>query len=314
MDLTVVIPTRNNQTTLEKLITSIKPLSTKVVFVDFGSTDQTIAICEKHGKVYRNPDATDRSDTLNHILPILDTEWIFFIQPWEVLTQGHDLIKRATKMAYNLPVISETILTKDVRLWRKVAAGQFVNPVYEYVGIESSDEMNAVIYSIGNRDYGYCLDLVEKWKDRNPTAPEPYYYQACTLLVQQKYEEFLKASEHYMFMDNRVSMSTVMNRYYYALVSLQRTLKVKPTLQNLNMCLCAKPLMAEFWCLLGDTYYHRLRKFDLAKDFYRNAILLGSRRLQSDKWPMDISKYQEYPERMIESCNKIIESKSLFVR
>jgi len=314
MNLTVIVPTRNNQATIEKLISSVKPISTNVVFVDFGSTDLTTNICEKHGKILRHPKADDRSAALNQTLSTIETEWVFFIQPWEVLMQGHDQIRRAYKMAYNIPVISETILSKDVRLWRKVAEGKFANPVYEYMDIECSDEVNAVIYSVGNRDYSYCLEMVEKWKGRNPTAPEPYYYQACTLLVQQKYEEFLKASEHYMFMDNRVSMSTVMNRYYYALVSLQRSTKIKPTLQNLNMCLCAKPLMAEFWCLLGDVYYHRLRKFDFAKDFYKNAMFLGNRRLQNDKWPMDISKYKEYPERMIESCDKIIETKSLYVR
>ncbi len=107
-------------------------------------------------------------------------------------------------------------------------------------------------------------------------------------------------------------MPSIMNRYYYALICLQKTTKVKPTLQNLSVCLSVKPLMAEFWCLLGDVYYHRLRKFDFAKEFYENAILLGSRRLKLDKWPMDVSKYKDYPEKMINSCNKIIEAKSFY--
>ena len=58
--------------------------------------------------------------------------------------------------------------------------------------------------------------------------------------------------------------------------------------------------------------YHLLKKFHQAKDFYENALILGKRRLATDKWPMDISKYGAYPKKMIESCDKIIESHSTY--
>ncbi len=96
----------------------------------------------------------------------------------------------------------------------------------------------------------------------------------------------------------RDGMSATMTRYYYAMVKLTQKAH-KPALQNLNLCLCAKPLMAEFWCLMGDVYFYLLGKPDSAKEFYENAIVLGARRLQSDRWPMDFSKYRKYPERML---------------
>ena len=89
--------------------------------------------------------------------------------------------------------------------------------------------------------------------------------------------------------------------------------RVKPALQNLNLCLCAKPLMAEFWCLTGDVYYHLLHDFKKAKQFYHNAIVLGHHRLKSDKWPMDITKYNTYPSKMIESCDELLKSTKLYV-
>jgi len=105
-----------------------------------------------------------------------------------------------------------------------------------------------------------------------------------------------------------------MIRYYLALAYLIHHRKVKPALQNINLCLCAHPLMAEFWCLIGDVYYHLLKRFDYAKDFYENAIILGARRLKKDKWPMDISKYESYPKKMIESCDQITSNFSHFVK
>jgi len=63
-------------------------------------------------------------------------------------------------------------------------------------------------------------------------------------------------------------------------------------------------MMAEFWCLLADVYY-AIKDYDRARIFYENGLILGSRRLKDDGWPMEISKYKEYPLNMIEGCNQI---------
>ena len=62
--------------------------------------------------------------------------------------------------------------------------------------------------------------------------------------------------------------------------------------------------MAEFWCLLGDAYYKN-RNYIKAMSFYENAIFLGSRRKTDDEWPLEISKYSEHPNKMIESCRNL---------
>lgn len=310
MDLNIYVPTRNNRATVEQCLASVAPLGGRACVVDFGSTDGTVEACERSGAtVVRHADAPDRSAVLNQVLRRNKSGWNLLIYPWEVLVQGHDRLRQASRRSYYVSVFQESLLFKDVRLWQ---SGEFVNPIYEYVKTEAGDELPVYLYSAGRSDYDYCLEMVQQWKAMKPTSPDPYYYQACTLLAQKKNLEFLKVAEHYIFLDNRSETSNVMNRYYYAVVHLQQFQKVKPVLQNVNLCLCVKPLMAEFWCLIGDVYYHRLKKFDLAREFYENAMLLGSRRLKSDKWPMDLSKYQAYPQRMIESCNAIIQARSFY--
>ena len=69
-----------------------------------------------------------------------------------------------------------------------------------------------------------------------------------------------------------------------------------------------KPIMAEYWCVLGDVYYHLAGDYDRAKRFYRNAIILGQKRKEDDMWPVELSKYNTYPEKMIKSCEELLKS------
>jgi tetratricopeptide (TPR) repeat protein len=273
---------------------------------DLGSTDKTISICQDLGcQVTRFPFGNDYSEVRNGLIDRTKSDWILSLNPWEALIQGHQAMAKVDKPSYYLPVINGTILSKEVRLWNRKSDYKFIQPVYEYLNSSNSDEIGAVLYSSGGANYEDNLAIVKKWGASQPTAHEPCYYEALTLMALGRYDEFVPVSERYMFMNCNHSISTVMNRYYYAMVQLFRK-RSKPALQNLNICISSRPLMAEFWCLLGDVYYHILDRYEHAKEFYENAILLGGRRLSSDKWPMDISKYDEYPSMMIESCKKMI--------
>jgi hypothetical protein len=104
-----------------------------------------------------------------------------------------------------------------------------------------------------------------------------------------------------------------MLKYYLSMVYLKYK-NYRTSLFHLLACIAVRPLMAEFWCLLGDIFYKQ-DKFIESKMFYDNAVILGSRRILSDEWPMEINKYKEYPEKMAESCNKMIyESRYYFTK
>lgn len=289
------------------------PLKAKILVADLGSEDNTVSICQKAGcQVVRLPFLNNRAEARNRLIPLATSEWLLSLQPWEALTQGHQAIQRASKRCYRLPVIQGTIVSKDVRLWKRECNFQFANPFYEFLNASGEADLGAIIYSTGVSDYNEALAVIENWKQTCPLAVEPFYYQALTLLALRRYDDFLRISEHYMFLDPKPSISTIMNRYYYAMVQVQKG-HVRPALQNLNLCVCARPLMAELWCLTGDIHYHLLNNFRNAKEFYENAIILGERRLQSDHWPMDVSKYEEYPQMMIDSCNKLLATKAHYL-
>lgn len=93
-------------------------------------------------------------------------------------------------------------------------------------------------------------------------------------------------------------ISATMLRYYIALIKFGIFEDYQSALKQIIMCIEHNPLMAEFWCLLGDMYFKN-KHYMKSKAFYDNAVILGNRRLQLDDWPMHISKYKSYPEKQI---------------
>lgn len=309
--LTAHILTKNNSQTIRKCLESIIPLQITILIGDLGSTDGTTAICEDYGLNVSNFQGMDRSYARNLLQKDSETTWNMWIEPWEFFFSGHLQPRFLKGEACYASVLRHHLLTKEIRFWTQ---GQFINPIYERLDLDTNQESDVVFCATGDRNLQEDLQAVERWKVAEPLATQPYYYQACLNFALGHYDEFYRLAEHYLFLEPKASITTTMTRYYYALANIIHRRKVKPALQNLNLCLCHRPLMAEFWCLMGDAYYHLLKKPNFAKEFYENAITLGSRRLKSDKWPMDISKYNKYPKMMIDSCEKILASSEHYGR
>jgi len=304
--LTVHMLTKNNAKTIQKALESVQ-WADKIMIADLGSTDETVQIAEQFAEVY-NMDCF-RNEARNKLIEMSSGPTLL-LEPWEAVAQGRHTLNDISCQTY-ATILQNKTLTKDIRAW--TGNPKFINPVYEMIdgdGVES----DILIYSTGRTDQLDLLNAIKEWKLQSPTAIAPYYYEACTLLSLGRWKEFLAVSEHYMFLDKTKSISAVMNHYYFSMVQLMHMKKVVPSLQNLSICLAAKPLMAEFWCLAGDVHYHLTKKFNTAMELYENAILLGSKRLKSDPWPMDLTKYKSYPKKMIESCEKLMDSKSLYLK
>lgn len=294
--------TKNNSKTIQKTLESIS-FADEILVADLGSSDNTVSICESRGAIVEKFDRP-RNEARNALIAQGSEGWNFMIEPWEVITHGHKAIEKCSGAIAYGTILQNKSISKELRFWEG-KGWAFHNPVFERLNGATEREVPTVFYSLGSPDYDEALNIIREWKGHKPTSIRPWYYHACVLLAQGKWKEFIPVSEHYMALDRSISMSTIMNRYYYAMASLVYFKEVRPALQNLTLCLSERPLMAEFWCLMGDVFYHLSKDFKRAQEFYENAIKLGSKRLKTDKWPMDITKYKSYPEKMIESCKKI---------
>lgn len=312
MDLTTQIIIRNNKFSILNTLESIVPLNSKVLVANIGSNDGTVDLCREMGcQVFNFELGTGHDYIRNFMCQKSNTDWQLYLHPWESLIQGHQNIISEKYDCTKITIIQNSFVSQETRVWKKSKGFQFRNPIYEILDTEGVGS-DSCVSSLGDNDYKYNLERVKEWKDRQPANKEPYYYYAASLLALGMYDDFLNAAEHYMFLEPKPTKNNILNRYYYALVQVFHKRQVKPALQNLNICISIMPLMAEFWCLIGDIYYHLYNKFSTSKEFYENALLLGNRRLVDDGWPMDVSKYDEYPNKMILSCNEIISKNAIY--
>lgn len=308
--LTIHMIIKNNEETIEHTLESLLPLNGNILVGDLGCKDETVNKCRQYGAtIVRLSLNDDLSQVRNHLLKSSDSKWNLYIEPWETILTGHEMIQQAIigpQIAYKMSIIQGDVIIKQTRLWHKNTGLKFKNPVFETITQEDAKDLPAYISVGPNNNSNLYLELVEKWRDRCPLATEPIYYTACSHLNGKNWDTFLNWAGLYLHQEKSNSMSVYMTHYYCSMVNCYIKKDYQQAIQSLLPCLARQPTMAEFWCLLGDAYY-AIKDYDKAKTFYENALILGSKRLKDDGWPLEISKYKEYPQKMIEGCNKIKE-------
>jgi tetratricopeptide (TPR) repeat protein len=314
LPLTTQVLIQNHEKIIEKTINSISCFSSKIIAVNIGSTDKTVDVCKKLGvDVIRLSYNGNKSELRNVIVDKTETLWQFYINPGEFLFSGVDSIIKELSIvetnkdinSYKLNVINNGILSKEIRLWKKGRGLEFVNPVFETIVDSKAKNLNSSLYSSVPVDLENCIKEIKEWQKERPFDSSAYYYEACILLSSRKYEEFLRIANQFLFHHKDKGISSYMTRYYCSLVYCYFYKNYDLTISSLMPCIEKNPLMAEFWCLLGDAEYYISKNYDKAKEHYENAIILGSRRPKDDDWSLEIVKYKKYPEKMIENCNRI---------
>lgn len=305
---TTIILTKNHEDIISQTLESIRNLG-PVIVADLGSKDNTVSVCEKaEAKVYKTPFDFDFSQIRNKLLAKVNTDWVFWINPGEVLSSGQEYfeIEKPDSM-YRVMLLSDDLLTKQTRLFKK-GIGRFKKPVFEEIDPDLSEQtLPVVITGSSKLDFQMIQDSLMRWKDKEPLSPDPNYYQASVHLMCGRYEQFLNIADQFLFLKgNSTDASAILTKYYVAM--LMRKKDTGKALKLILECIAAYPLMAEFWCFLGDLYLFPIKEYDRAYQFYDNAIVLGSQRLAEDTMPMEISKYDEYPRKMMNIIKNAIQS------
>ena len=301
--LTSLLLTKNNASTLPKTLESLLPLG-KILVGDRASTDNTVQVARHYGaKVVAVP-PDDLSQGRNMLIDCSETEWVLAVEPWEVVING--LAVPEEPKPYSFQVVNNHVVTKETRLWHRSLGLHYENPVYESLAEHIPPTLieKTLIFVTPHADNTEeKKKLLEEWCSRCPTLAVPHYYRAFLHLEQKEYRQFFAESNQFLFQGGD-GIPAAMLQYYQAMTSLYVYKDGRKAQQALLPCLAAHPLMAEFWCLLGDIDYQQHR-YPKAASFYENAILLGQRRLKSDPWPMDLTKYKKYPRLMIDNCQRM---------
>ena len=309
MAITTHLVIQNNESTIATTLQSVVSLG-PIVIADIGSNDKSIHICRQFkAQIYKLPNKNCR----NILIEKSTTNWNLFLHPWEILAYGHkEIIEVNEGSSFYLQIFqNKDTISKEIRLWNKKYNIKFHNPVFETLLDHNSKFLeNSCVYSQNHQtDYEKTFLEIEAWRKNQPTASEPYYYKACLLLNQGKYKEFLSAVDAYLFR-KQDGIATINLKYYAALIYFYFN-DLNKAIYHITGCIAVRPLMAEYWCLLGDLFY-KANEFKKALAFYENAVILGKKRANLDEWPVEISKYKEYPERMIDNCKYMINNSSSY--
>ena len=314
LPLTVHFPIQNDEATLPATLESLRPLNAEIIAIDTGSTDSSARICRSHGVKVVVAKSADRSSIRNSV-PTTN-QWHLALEPWEILLSPTEVYKAVTgdPKAYFVQIVQGDILSKSVRLWHSSTGCRFVNPVFESITRPNADHLNVVLLSDPPSRPDCKLQQVEMWQKSMPAAHEPWYYKACVHLERREYDQFVSAAAPLLFPETEPTLPAGMTKYHLAMVNCYIKKNPEEAVKNLLVCLAVNPLMAEFWCMLGDVYYYLVKQYDKAKGFYENAKILGARRLKTDTWPLQISKYGEYPDKMLESCRAMVKNVRVLVQ
>jgi tetratricopeptide (TPR) repeat protein len=310
--ITTLILTKNHINDIGKTLDSVKDIG-PVLVADLGGTDGTVDFCRSVGaKVYSVKFDNDYSSIKNLLAKKAETDFLFWLEPGEEIVSGFEYFDSLKDDMYRVMMIEGDLLVKQPRIYRKGKA-TFSRPVFEGVEDKAKTTLPIVIGGASHPDLRAIADCLSLWQNREALNSDIDYYQSCHHLLTKQYERFLASAEKYLFQNKTLDDNTVLTRYYMATLLKKRD--ANKSLKLILECISARPLMAEFWCLLGDLYLSEFKQLDRAYVFYENALLLGGRRLEEDTMPMEISKYDEYPRRMMEgvglAIKKIVNKPSL---
>lgn len=313
--LTISILTKNNADTIQSCLESVAFLNCKIQIGDLGCTDETInkSLVYKP-EIVRLSANDDLAAARNELISRCTTEWLLILNPYETLLSGSEILLRCVAGAsesYKVCILQNDLITKETRLWSTNKNLQFKNPVYETVGNKGLHTQ--IFFNSANKKNKIdSLEICKKWMIKNPISPEPLYYTACSYLTKQNWDSFLHYAEQYLHQEAKMEMSFYMTHYYLALVNCYVKKDYIKAMQSICLCIAKKPIMAEFWCLLGDIFY-AVNEYEKAHNFFQNALIVGKKRRMDCDWFMEISKYDEYPKKMMEACTSIKKQTSLYV-
>jgi glycosyltransferase involved in cell wall biosynthesis len=313
--LTSQILTKNNAKTIQRTLDSVLPLGSELLVADLGSTDETVAICQRNGARVIKATQGDMARIHNTLTASATYDWQLWIEPWEALTEASQIVSLTSgpkDKAYNLSVMRGDLMTSESRVWNRDNKWKFKNPVYEYLDVpdEATQNIHCVLFSNGERDVS--LKDILTWRKDFPAANEPIYYEAFHYLSKQEWDKFLGKAQQYLFNEKRAIRPNIMIKYYMAVVLCHVKRKASESAKHVIEGLAVRPLMAELWCLLGDIHYHLMHHYKKANTFYHNATLLGSQRDLMDGWPVEMQKYKNYPTKMMESCQKMLDLPTVY--
>ena len=313
VDVSVNMIVRNEEERLARVLASLIPLRPKEVIVaDTGSTDRTREIATWFGaKVIEVPWNDHFSEARNAVLDVSKYEWIVWIDADEQFAEGSAERLRTKirtgqlKNDYQLFVYSEHPYQMfQSRMFRKIPEARWQGRVHENVWptgpVQSHDDIVIIQHPDDRRPDKYLrnLQLLERAIEEEPLNARNYMHATILYILTENHKKAEVTADAYLQLSKREELKP---RVYMLYAKAWMAMMQKNFQAAANFVLAGLAMdvtAAELWCLLGDIYQWVRRPQD-ALAAYENAILFG-KTSTGTFWMVDRSKYDQYPQQMID--------------
>lgn len=289
--ITKLILTRNSQNQIEK---TIKSISGNIIVGDMQSSDNTKIILSKQKcKIIDIPWNNSYSDGWNKLLESC-SGFILCLNPGEILLEEEEELDQ--NEIYGIGIVNGDWFSYQTRLWHTNKKIKFKNRIFEDTS-PYTQKSQTTILNESSRNTLETLNLLDLWNKEEKTNPKISYYRSLLYLSLGNIKKFKSIAEEYLFNLNKVDDCTVLIWFYLSFAEMNLGNFPKST-EWISHVISEKPWMAEAWCMAAETAI-KMNQHGRAFMLYKMAIAAGKYRPQSDKIPIDISKYFEQPDNYI---------------
>lgn len=253
-----------------------------------------------------NGDYSDCRNSIKHNLP---NHLLFHLNCGETLETKNIKDYLEEEKNYKINVIYDQFVLKEIRITTKKDF-IFYNKVYETLSCENFLNSIIKINASKTSKINYSSHLLD-WEKKEPLNSQVLYYKSIDYLYKGDYKNFIIESEKLIFKENLNEENDLLIRYYLSNVFLYKEKNNQKFIQNILTLLGKKPEMPEFWCMAGD-YWYLNNNFKNAMCFYKYALLAAKHRDLNDNMFYMPEKYNNYPNKMIKSCDEILKKHVLY--
>jgi len=310
------IITTHNEPYLEKCLQSVSELNPEYVIGYTGDiSKEEYKICLKYApySTYVIEWNDNFSEVRNFIKNKTESPWIIWIDSDETISPDSinkiiELIESGPKGLYHkFRLIHENTTMGQVRMFYNKDTIKWSYPIHERIIFDTLpiDHYDIeIIHHINNinRSSERNIRILKNVLSKDETNPEYHFYLAIEFHLIGKQMKALLHAEKFLYYINieKIDIRKMYMRYLIAWINIFHIKNYQKAIEILLAQLIMNCNISEFWCLLGDAYLS-LGKFDLAKQFYKNAITMGEFKYDN-MWLVDLDKYDKYPKSKIKYC------------
>ncbi len=294
--LSLAMIVKNEEKTLERVLSGAKSFCDEMVVVDTGSTDKTVEIAEQMGaKVFHFTWINDFAAARNHAFECCTSDWIMWLDADDVvpeLTQQQIKELKETSLHDELDGIfltyqyaidektgNSTYSFLRERIIRRAANLKWAYPVHECIAIPAGRSLSRPDIAIQHRPLeekmitkkDRNIKILEKAIESGDESPRNLFYYANELRDHEQYEEAIAYYDKYLRVSN-----LAWEQYAAFLNTAQCYLKLDEELNALEACTKAMLLdseRAEAFNQIG-LYFYRNEEWKKAIPFFHAASIL----------------------------------------